>query len=128
MRVIAVDHLVLTVASIEQSVAFYTKVLGMQRLDFANGTRTALRFGPHKINLHEVGKEMPLRAHKATAGSADLCLLVDDIEAVAPHLARCGVPVEVEMSERSGARGTILSIYIRDPDLNLIELSVYKDA
>lgn len=125
MRVVGLDHLVLTVASIERTVAFYERVLGMTREVFGPEQRVALRFGPHKINLHEAGREFEPKSAIPTPGSADLCFLVDDLEAVPAHLADCGVSVVEGPVRRTGARGAILSYYVRDPDLNLIELSQY---
>ncbi len=125
MRVTGFDHLVLTVASIEQTASFYERVLGMTREVFGAERRTALRFGPHKINLHEQGREYEPKADAPTLGSADLCFLVEGFEAVARHLAAEGVPILDGPVERTGARGRSLSYYIRDPDMNLIELSHY---
>jgi catechol 2,3-dioxygenase-like lactoylglutathione lyase family enzyme len=117
------DHLVLTVASIAQTCAFYEKALGMSVETFG-ADRVALRFGRQKINLHEVGHEYEPKARLATAGSADLCFLTSTpLEDVETHLARIGVPIEVGPVPRIGAMGTILSVYIRDPDGNLIEVS-----
>ena len=117
------DHLVLTVASIERTCAFYEKALGMTVESFGNG-RVALRFGRQKINLHEVGGEFEPRARLATAGSADLCFLASTpLEDVEAHWARIGVTTELGPVLRTGAMGTILSIYIRDPDGNLIEVA-----
>ena len=125
MRVDRLDHLVLTVASIEATVEFYTRVLGMGVVTFGAG-RTALTFGTSKINLHETGKEFEPRALHPTPGSADICLIVDDgIADVIAQLAAAGVPVETGPVERTGATGPIVSCYLRDPDHNLIELSNY---
>ncbi len=127
-RVRQLDHLVLTVTRIPETVRFYTQVLGMrgQQFDAADGsTRWALRFGHSKINLHQKGREAePKAAHPAT-GSADLCLLTD-----APmadwirHLTVHGIQIEEGPVPRTGATGPIISVYIRDPDRNLIEVSV----
>ena len=125
MRVIDIDHLVLTVASIEVTVAFYERVLGMTHQVFGDKKRHALIFGDRKINLHEVGSEFEPRAARPWSGSADLCFLVDDLGTVAAHLANCGVPIIEGPGPRTGARGEIRSYYIRDPDGNLIELSQY---
>ena len=125
MRVVGLDHLVLTVASIERSAGFHERVLGMTREVFGPERRTALRFGPHKINLHERGKEFEPKAASPTTGSADLCLLVDGFDEIPSHLAAMGVFVLKGPVERTGARGVIRSYYIRDPDQNLIELSHY---
>ena len=125
MRVDRLDHLVLTVASIEATVAFYTRVLGLEAVTFGAG-RTALAFGTSKINLHEAGKEFEPRALRPTPGSADVCLIVGDgIAEVIDELAAAGVPVEEGPVERTGATGPIVSCYLRDPDGNLIELSNY---
>ena len=125
MRVNRLDHLVLTVASIEATVGFYTRVLGMEVVTFGPG-RTALTFGTSKINLHQAGHEFEPKALRPTPGSADLCLIVDnDIAEVRSELAAAGVPVEQGPVERTGATGPIISCYLRDPDNNLIELSNY---
>jgi len=126
VRVDRLDHLVLTVASIEATVEFYTRVLGMEVMTFGAG-RTALAFGTSKINLHQAGKEFEPKALRPTPGSADLCLIVeDDIRGVLAELAAAGVPVELGPVERTGAAGPIISCYLRDPDRNLIELSNYR--
>ncbi|WP_018184495.1 VOC family protein [Kaistia granuli] len=117
------DHLVLTVASIERTCEFYDRVLGMTVETFESG-RVALRFGRQKINLHKVGQELEPRARFPVAGSADLCFLASTpLEDVEAHLARMGIAIEVGPVLRTGAMGTILSIYIRDPDGNLIEIA-----
>ncbi|MEZ5815585.1 MAG: VOC family protein [Hyphomicrobiaceae bacterium] len=127
MKVVGLDHLVLTVASIPATVAFYERVLGMTSETFGGG-RVALRFGSHKINLHQVDRTFEPKAERPTTGSADLCFLVDCLEGIEAHLEECGVPILVGRSARTGARGPISSVYIRDPDQNLIELSVYQDG
>ena len=128
MQIIGLDHFVLTVASIERTVAFYCNALGMQREIFGPQQRTALRFGPHKINLHKADNLFDPKAAHPTMGSADLCFLVDDLAAAETHLERCGIPILVARSTRAGARGPITSIYVRDPDHNLVELSTYQDG
>ncbi|MBU2532884.1 MAG: VOC family protein [Alphaproteobacteria bacterium] len=126
IRVNRLDHLVLTVASIEKTVAFYEHVLGMTAIRFgANNHRVALRFGDQKINLHEAGKEFDPKAARPTPGSGDLCFIVDDFAEVEAHLASCGVTIIDGPGPRSGAVGEIRSIYFRDPDDNLIEVSTY---
>jgi catechol 2,3-dioxygenase-like lactoylglutathione lyase family enzyme len=125
MRVNHLDHLVLTVKDIEASVLFYTRVLGMREATFGGG-RKALVFGSSKINLHQVGHEFEPKAALPTPGSADLCLIVDDdLDSVQAQLAAAGVPVEVGPVEQTGAVGEMMSVYIRDPDENLVELSNY---
>jgi catechol 2,3-dioxygenase-like lactoylglutathione lyase family enzyme len=120
------DHVVLTVASIDATVDFYTRVLGMTAVTFGDG-RTALRFGDSKINLHQAGHEFEPKARHSAPGSMDLCLIVDDpIEDVLAELAAAGVAVEEGPVARTGATGKIVSCYLRDPDGNLIELSNYR--
>jgi catechol 2,3-dioxygenase-like lactoylglutathione lyase family enzyme len=119
------DHLVLTVADIERACAFYTKVLGMEVIKFGEG-RTALRFGQQKINLHQTDAIPGLVAGMPTAGSGDLCFITETpLAAVSAHLEACGVPIIAGPGPRAGAIGTIQSVYIRDPDQNLIEISNY---
>jgi catechol 2,3-dioxygenase-like lactoylglutathione lyase family enzyme len=125
MKVFALDHLVLTVASIDATVAFYTRVLGMTHETFGPHQRSALKFGDQKINLHQTGREFEPKAANVMPGSGDLCFLVDDIDAVGAHLAACGIDVLDGPVVRTGARGPIRSYYLRDPDQNLIELSAY---
>jgi catechol 2,3-dioxygenase-like lactoylglutathione lyase family enzyme len=118
------DHLVLTVASIEATVAFYTSALGMELVTFGN--RKALRFGEQKINLHQVGKEFEPKAVRPTPGSGDLCFITKaPIEDVIAHLNANNCAIELGPVARDGALGEMISIYIRDPDLNLIEISNY---
>ena len=118
------DHLVLTVASIDATVAFYTSALGMELITF--GDRKALRFGEQKINLHQVGKEFEPKASHPTPGSGDLCFITTaPLDEVIAHLHTGNHAIELGPVARDGARGEMLSIYIRDPDLNLIEISKY---
>lgn len=128
MKVIGLDHFVLTVASIPRAVDFYTRVLGMQAEQFGPEQRWALTFGPHKINLHEKGREFEPKASLAEPGTADLCFLVDDLDGVRKALEAAGVAVMMGPVPRTGARGPITSYYLRDPDQNLIELSFYDAA
>jgi len=126
MNVERLDHLVLTVADVEASMAFYSRVLGMEPVDFGDGRR-ALAFGDQKINLHPATRPLEPHASVPSPGSADLCLLADTpIPNVVEHLRRCNVAVETGPVRRTGARGPITSVYIRDPDGNLIELSRYR--
>jgi len=125
VRIDRLDHLVLTVADIDATVDFYTRVLGMEAVTFGAG-RTALAFGRSKINLHRAGHEFEPKAHRPTPGSADLCLIAEGpLERVIEDLAAHGVPMEEGPVERTGATGPIRSVYFRDPDLNLIEVSTY---
>ncbi|MFI0420209.1 VOC family protein [Spongiactinospora sp. 9N601] len=126
MRIERLDHLVLTVADIDVTVDFYTRVLGMKAVTFGEG-RTALTFGLAKINLHEAGHEFEPKADQPTPGSADLCLIsTDPLDQVIDELAEHGVPIEEGPVERTGAIGQIQSVYFRDPDRNLIEVSTYR--
>ena len=125
VRIDRLDHLVLTVADIDATVDFYTRVLGMEAVTFGAG-RTALAFGRSKINLHRAGHEFEPKAHRPTPGSADLCLIAaDPLDQVIEDLAAHGVPIEEGPVERTGATGPIRSVYFRDPDQNLIEVSTY---
>jgi catechol 2,3-dioxygenase-like lactoylglutathione lyase family enzyme len=125
MRVNHLDHLVLTVKDVEASVSFYTHVLGMREATFRGG-RKALVFGSSKINLHQVCHEFEPKAALPTPGSADLCLIVDDdLDSVQAQLAAARVPVEVGPVQQTGAVGEMMSVYIRDPDQNLIEIASY---
>ena len=126
MEIDRLDHLVLTVRDIEATIAFYTRVLGMEEVTFGEGSkrRKALRFGRQKINLHEAGHEFAPHAASPTPGSADLCLLTHiPIEDVMTHLTACGLKIELGLVSRTGALGPIVSIYLRDPDGNLIEIA-----
>lgn len=125
MHTVRIDHLVLTVASIPATCEFYSRVLGMEVVTFGEG-RTALSFGNQKINLHQVGREFEPKANRPTAGSADLCLIVDPGNRdILGHLAAHQIAVEAGPVVRTGATGPIRSVYVRDPDHNLIELSEY---
>lgn len=123
----SLDHLVLTVRDIDATVRFYESVLGMQAVRFTakdGSSRVALGFGAQKINLHQQGKEFEPKADKATPGSADLCFLTQQpVQEVSAHLQVLGITVIEGPVQRTGAMGPILSIYIRDPDGNLIEVS-----
>ena len=119
-----IDHIVLTVADIERSVAFYVRVLGMQAVSFGNGRR-ALQFGQQKTNLQTLGMEP--RNH-AAVGAGDVCLITDWPTArVLAHLTAEGVPVLEGPVTKSGAQGPIESVYFNDPDGHLIEVSRYPD-
>ena len=125
MQIERLDHLVLTVADIERTCAFYTRVLGMEVVRFGE-RRTALRFGQQKINLHPASDTPGLVADRPTPGSGDLCFITKvPLAEVSAHLEQCGVPIVAGPGPRAGAIGTIQSVYIRDPDQNLIEISNY---
>jgi catechol 2,3-dioxygenase-like lactoylglutathione lyase family enzyme len=125
MRVDRLDHFVLTVADLDATIDFYTRVLGMSAVTFGDG-RHALSFGSSKINLHQAGNEFEPKADRPTPGSADVCLIVDDpIDDVIATLEAAAVPIIEGPVERTGATGAIRSVYLRDPDRNLIELSNY---
>jgi catechol 2,3-dioxygenase-like lactoylglutathione lyase family enzyme len=124
IQIAALDHLVLTVADISRTREFYQSVLGMAAVTFGDG-RQALRYGQQKINLHQAGASFAPHAQVPTPGSADLCFLITGpLEAAIAHLQTCKVPVVAGPVRRTGVTGGLLSIYIRDPDGNLIELSV----
>lgn len=123
IRVDRLDHLVLTVADVERSCAFYSRVMGMRPVIFGGG-RKALAFGRQKINLHAHGREFEPKADRPTPGSADLCFITDvPLTEVVAHLNAEGVAIVEGPVERTGATGPILSVYFRDPDGNLIEVS-----
>lgn len=120
---LTLDHLVLTVVDIGRTVAFYERALGMTAVTFGEGRR-ALVFGRQKINLHATGREFEPKAARPTPGSADLCFLSEEpVAAARSRLERLGIGVEEGPVPRTGASGPIVSIYFRDPDGNLIELS-----
>ena len=124
----SLDHLVLTVADIDATVSFYRDALGMERGTFGDG-RTALAFGVQKINLHRAGHEFEPKSARPTPGSGDLCFLLSvTLEAAQARLAAAGIPIEEGPVARTGATGPLRSLYIRDPDGNLIELSVPDDG
>ena len=125
MEIDRIDHVVLTVRSIDATCAFYTRVLGMRVETFAQG-RKALAFGRQKFNLHEAGREFEPKADRPTPGSMDLCLITDTpLDAVIEHLRRCDVTIIDGPVARTGATGPIRSVYFRDPDANLIEVANY---
>lgn len=123
MEIEGLDHLVLTVADVDASVAFYCRVLGFEAVTFGGGRR-ALAFGGQKINLHPAGREFEPKAARPTPGSADLCFIArQPLERILEHLAIHGVAVEAGPVERTGACSPIRSLYFRDPDGNLIEVA-----
>jgi catechol 2,3-dioxygenase-like lactoylglutathione lyase family enzyme len=123
MKISHLDHLVLTVADIENTCNFYQTVLGFEVITF-KGDRKALKFGHQKINLHQLGNEFEPKALQPTPGSADLCFIsATPISEVVAHLNQLNIQIEEGPVERTGAMHPILSVYIRDPDQNLIEIS-----
>jgi catechol 2,3-dioxygenase-like lactoylglutathione lyase family enzyme len=125
MKIDSLDHLVLTVRDIDATCDFYRNALGMETVSFGAG-RKALAFGRQKINLHQHGNEFEPKAEKPTPGSADLCFITSvPLEQVIAHLAQQGIRILEGPVPRTGAIGPIMSVYFRDPDLNLIEVSNY---
>lgn len=123
MNISHLDHLVLTVADLEATIDFYTRVLGMQVSTFGEG-RKALTFGNQKINLHQAGSEFEPKADRPMPGSADLCFIVaTPLEQMIAHLQSQQAVIVEGPVQRTGATGPIRSVYLRDPDRNLIELS-----
>jgi len=122
-----IDHIVLTVRNIEATIDFYTNLLGMKVITFGNG-RKALQFGKQKINLHEYGKEFKPKAFQPTPGSADICFITTlSLKDVMIQMEAFNISIEEGPVTRTGATGKIQSIYVRDPDKNLIEISNYID-
>ena len=126
-RLNRLDHLVLTVTDIEATIAFYRDVLGMEHVPFVvrdGSTRHALHFGVHKINLHEAGAEFDPKARAPAPGTADLCFLTEaPLSDWQAHFQTARIQIEEGPVPRTGAQGPIVSLYIRDPDGNLIEIS-----
>ncbi len=123
MHIDQVDHLVLTVRDIAATCDFYARVLGMTVVTFDNN-RTALQFGSQRINLHQVGKEFEPKALKPTAGSGDICFITSvPLDQVIEHIRAQHVEIIVGPVPRTGAAGQINSIYMRDPDGNLVEIA-----
>ena len=117
------DHLVLTTIDIEACKDFYTRVMGM-KLEIFGAGRLALRFGEQKINVHVRGHEFEPKAHLPVPGALDLCFIASiSLEEVVAHLKAQQWPIIEGPVQRTGATGPIRSIYVRDPDLNLIEIS-----
>lgn len=123
-----VDHIVLTTRDLDACIRFYTEVLGMKLEKFRTPTeeRLALKFGQQKINLHVWGKEFHPRAHVAVPGSLDLCFIASvPLQEVISRLKTQNVTILEGPVKKTGAMGPMNSVYVRDPDLNLIEISVY---
>lgn len=127
MEIERIDHFVLTVRDVEATCAFYQRALGMDVITFGDG-RKALAFGRQKINLHGPGQRIEPRAAYPTPGTGDFCLITrTPLPQVIAHLQACGVPVELGPVPRTGALGPMQSVYLRDPDGNLVEIAAYPD-
>ncbi len=125
IKIDRIDHLVLTVASIENTCNFYCNILGLHRQSFGED-RIALKFGEQKFDLHEVGSEINPKAKLPMPGSMDLCLITTTpISDVISHLGNHQITIETGPVTRTGAKGPITSLYLRDPDGNLVEISTY---
>lgn len=123
MKVTTLDHLVLTVKDLDATCDFYSRVLGMEVVVFGNG-RKALHFGQQKINLHQARHEFEPKAAHPTPGSADLCFLIETpLKEAIQHIQNLGIPILEGPVARTGAAGPVTSIYLRDPDHNLIEIA-----
>jgi catechol 2,3-dioxygenase-like lactoylglutathione lyase family enzyme len=123
VRVLRIDHVVLTVADIERTLSFYERALGMSPVAFGDGRR-ALAFGDQKLNLHQAGREFEPKARTPVAGSADLCFTTDvPLADVVAHLKSAGTAIELGPVDKVGARRPLRSVYFRDPDGNLIEVA-----
>ena len=121
-----VDHIVLTTRDKDACIRFYTEVLGM-KLETFSENRLALKFGTQKINLHEWGREFTPRAHVAVPGSLDLCFIAAvSLDEVMQKLKKNNIAILEGPVAKTGAQGPIRSVYVRDPDLNLVEISVYN--
>jgi catechol 2,3-dioxygenase-like lactoylglutathione lyase family enzyme len=121
-----IDHLVITAADLEKTASWYQRVLGMERETFGASRRTALRFGSQKLNLHQAGAEFHPNAAAAAPGTIDICFITGIAAPdIVSHLKSCGVAVEEGPVEKTGALGPMSSVYCRDPDGNLIEISSY---
>jgi len=124
-----IDHVVLTTRDLEGCIRFYSGVLGMKLEEFQTpgGKRLALKFGNQKINIHEWGREFTPRAHVAAPGTLDLCFISSvPLEEVVQKLKRNKIDILEGPVMKTGANGPIRSVYVRDPDLNLVEISVYQ--
>jgi len=127
MNIDRIDHIVMTVTSVDATCAFYERVLGMRSVTFADNRR-ALAFGRQKINLHQAGREFEPKADLAAPGTVDVCLITTmPLADVVAHLARCNVAIVEGPVQKTGATGPIRSVYFRDPDRNLIEVSNYVE-
>ncbi len=125
MKIKNIDHIVLTVSDIDATIEFYQNVLGMETVNFAQG-RTALTFGSQKINLHQQGNEFEPRAQSPLPGSIDLCFITETpLDEAISQVRDKGISIIEGPVDKTGALGPIKSFYFRDPDMNLIEVSIY---
>jgi catechol 2,3-dioxygenase-like lactoylglutathione lyase family enzyme len=123
VRVSRIDHVVLTVADLDRTLSFYQRVLGMTPVTFGEGRR-ALAFGDQKLNLHQAGREFEPKARRPTAGAVDICFTTDvPLDDLIAHLRAESVGIELGPVAKVGARGPLRSVYFRDPDGNLVEVS-----
>lgn len=128
LNITHIDHLVLTVDDIEKTVRFYESVLGMVKESFGQG-RVALKFGNQKINLHQRGKEFEPKANTPTPGSADLCFITNTkLDHAMNYVESKGIEIIEGPVKRTGAIGSIISFYFRDPNQNLIEVASYNNS
>ena len=128
MNPTGIDHFVLTVEDVEETCAFYSDVLGVEVVTFGGG-RKALQFGEGKVNLHQAGEEFEPKAARPTPGAGDFCVTTDTaIETVVEDLREAGVEIVEGPVERTGAVGSMTSVYLRDPDDNLVEVATYRGA
>jgi len=127
MQIDRIDHIVITAFDVERTIDFYSKVMGMEPITFAGGRR-GLAFGKQKINLHQSGREYEPKALKPAPGSMDLCFITETpLTEVISHLKSHGVSIAQGPVEKTGALGPMMSVYFRDPDGNLIEVSNYGE-
>jgi catechol 2,3-dioxygenase-like lactoylglutathione lyase family enzyme len=127
LQIDRIDHIVITAFDVERTLDFYSKVMGMEPITFAGGRR-GLAFGKQKINLHQSGREFEPKALKPMPGSMDLCFITETpLAEVISHLKAHGVAIAQGPVEKTGAQGPMMSVYFRDPDGNLIEVSNYGE-
>ena len=128
MKIDRIDHIVLTAFDVDRTIDFYTRVMGMEPITFAGGRR-GLAFGRQKINLHQAGREFELKALKPVPGSLDLCFITESpLDDVIARLKANGIVIVEGPVQKTGALGPMMSVYFRDPDGNLIEVSNYGAA
>jgi catechol 2,3-dioxygenase-like lactoylglutathione lyase family enzyme len=123
-----IDHIVVTAWDVDRTIDFYQRVLGMEPVTFAGGRR-ALAFGRQKINLHQAGREFEPKALKPAPGTVDLCFIsTTPLAEVVEHVRSCGIAIVEGPVAKTGAMGPMQSIYVRDPDGNLVEISNYENG